>query len=149
MKKNKKTLHSVIVNGVIFKGNKVLISQRSTGERHAPGKWTIPGGKIDRTGGDVFNIIERTLAREIREETGIEIEGEILPVTNNTFIRPNGQHVIALIYKCRYKSGKARPLEDTTACRWVSLVEITSMDFPPNVKGYILKAYGGHSKKQL
>ncbi|HCB35793.1 MAG: hypothetical protein A2W52_01510 [Candidatus Taylorbacteria bacterium RIFCSPHIGHO2_02_49_25] len=140
-KQDKQKLHSIIVNGVIFKGDKVLVSQRSTSESHEPGKWTIPGGKVDRTDGDVFNIIEKTLAREIREETGVEIKDEIQLVTNNTFIRTDGQHVIALIFKCLYKSGKPRPLEDTTDCRWVSLSEVRSMDFPPNVKGYILKSY--------
>lgn len=141
IKKDAKTLHSVIVNGVVFKKNKVLVSQRSMSELHAPGKWTIPGGKIEQTGGNVFNILEKTLVREIREETGIEVKKEMHLAMNNTFIRADGQHVIALIFKCHHKSGSPRPLEDTTACKWVSLDEIRSMDFPPNVKGYILKAY--------
>src|SRR5690554_1333269 len=95
-------LHSVIVNAVIFDGDKVLVSQRSFEEAHEPGKWTIPGGKIDRTEGDVFNIIEDTLAREVMEETGVEIEKEVQMITNNTFIRSNGQHVIAMVFKCKY-----------------------------------------------
>lgn len=134
-------VHSVIVNGVIFNGDKVLVSQRSMEEAHEPGKWTIPGGKIDRTEGDVFNIIEKTLAREIMEETGVEIKDEVELVTNNTFIRSDGQHVIAMVFKCKYKSGDPKPIEDTIDCKWATLEEIKSMDFPPNVQGYILKAF--------
>jgi 8-oxo-dGTP diphosphatase len=134
-------VHSVIVNGVIFNGDKVLVSQRSMEEEHELGKWTIPGGKIERTEGDVFNIIEKTLAREIMEETGVEIENEVKLVTNNTFIRSDGQHVIAMVFKCKYKSGDPKPLEDTIDCKWVTLDEVKSMEFPPNVKGYIEKSF--------
>jgi len=134
-------LHSVIANAVIFDGNKVLVSQRSLEEAHEPGKWTIPGGKIDRTEGDIFNIIEDTLAREVMEEAGVEIEKEVRMITNNTFIRSNGQHVIAMVFKCKYKSGEAKPLEDTIDCKWVTKDEIEKMEFPPNVKNYILKGF--------
>jgi len=135
-------LHSVIVNGVVFNGDKVLVSQRSFEEAHQPGKWTIPGGKIEKTEGDVFNIIEDTLAREVMEETGVEIEKEVKLITNNTFIRSsNGQHVIAMVFKCKYKSGEAKPLEDTIDCKWATKEEVGKMEFPPNVKNYILKGF--------
>lgn len=51
-------LHSVIVNAVVEKDGKILISQRSFDEGHEGGKWTIPGGKIDKTKRNVFNIVE-------------------------------------------------------------------------------------------
>jgi 8-oxo-dGTP pyrophosphatase MutT (NUDIX family) len=79
-------LHSVIVNAVIEKDGMILVSQRSWDEGHEPGKWTIPGGKIDRTEGDVFNIIEKTCAREVEEETGVQIKEEVSLITNNTFV---------------------------------------------------------------
>ena len=42
---------------------------------------------------------------------GVEIEKEVKLITNNTFIRSsNGQHVIAMVFKCKYKSGEAKPL---------------------------------------
>ncbi len=136
------TLHSVLVNGVVFRGDRVLVSQRSMEEKHMPGRWTVPGGKIERTDGDVFNIVEKTLAREILEETGVEIEERVQLVTNNTFIREsNDQHVIVLVFKCEYKSGEAQALEDTIDCKWVGIEEVKQMEFPPNVQGYILKAY--------
>ncbi|OIO19271.1 MAG: hypothetical protein COY69_00235 [Candidatus Magasanikbacteria bacterium CG_4_10_14_0_8_um_filter_32_14] len=110
-------------------------------EGHEPGKWTIPGGKIDKTTGDVFNIIENSLAREIMEETGVEIKKEVQLITNNTFIRSDGQHVIAMIFKCYYKSGETKPLEDTIGCKWATKEEVLKMEFPPNVKNYILKGF--------
>ncbi len=133
--------HLVLVNGIVFNGDKVLLSQRSWDEPHEPGKWTIPGGKVERTKDEEFDIIEKTLKSEILEETGIEIDGEIKLIANNTFLRSTGQHVIALVFKCRYKNGEATPLEDTIDCKWATLEEVKEMEFSPNVKEYILRAY--------
>jgi len=120
-KKFDKIMHSILVNAVVFKGDKVLVSQRSFEEHHEPGKWTIPGGKVERQKEDiVFNIIENTLKKEVIEETGIKIKDKIEFISNNTFVRSNGQHVVAMIFKCKYKSGEAQALEDTIACKWAT-----------------------------
>lgn len=134
-------LHSVIVNAVVEKEGKILVSQRSFEEAHEPGKWTIPGGKIEKTEGDVFNIVEKTCAREVEEETGVEIKEDAYLITNNTFIRSNGQHVIALICLCHWAAGEAQALEDTIGVKWISEDEIDSLEFAPNVKGYIQKGF--------
>ncbi len=133
--------HLILVNGVVFNGDKVLVSQRSWEEPHEPGKWTIPGGKVERTTQEEFSVIEKTLKKEIKEETGIDIEDSVTLITNNTFLRSTGQHVVALVFKCIYKSGDAKPLEDTIDCKWVTKNEVKEMEFPPNVKEYILKAF--------
>lgn len=134
-------LHSVIVNAIVEKDGKILVSQRSFEEEHEGGKWTIPGGKIDRTEGNVFNVVEKTCAREVEEETGVIIKENIYLITNNTFIRSNGQHVIALICLCHWKSKEPQALEDTVNVKWISENEIGSFEFAPNVKGYIQKGF--------
>jgi len=116
--------HLILVNAVVEKDGKILVSQRSLEETHEPGKWTIPGGKVERTAGDVWNIIEETLNKEVMEETGVEITSDAQLLTNNTFIRSTGQHVVALIFLCQWKSGEAKPLEDTTDAKWISEEEL-------------------------
>ena len=69
----KNKLHVVLVNGAVFRNGKVLVSQRSWKETHMPGKWTIPGGKVEKTKGGVYRVIEKTLKKEIKEEVGITI----------------------------------------------------------------------------
>jgi 8-oxo-dGTP diphosphatase len=134
--------HSLLVNAVVFKDDKVLVSQRSWEEAHEPGKWTIPGGKVERTEEETFSVLEKNLAKEVREETGVEIEDGMQLISNNTFIRSSDdQHVVVMVFKCRYKSGEAEPLEDTVDCKWATKEEVEDLDFPPNVKGYILKAF--------
>jgi len=133
--------HLVLVNAVVEKDGKILVSQRSWEETHEPGKWTIPGGKVERTKGDVWNIIEETLKKEVKEETGVEIEDHAELLTNNTFIRSTGQHVVALIFLCHWKKGEAKPLEDTIDTKWVSEEDLKDMEFAPNVKTYIQKGF--------
>jgi len=142
MKNSDSKLHSILVNAVVFKDDKVLVSQRSWDEGHEPGKWTIPGGKVERTDQETFSVLEKNLTKEVKEETGVEIEEDMQLISNNTFVRSSdNQHVVVLVFKCKYKSGEARPLEDTIDCKWVTKEKIEELDFPPNVKEYILKGF--------
>jgi 8-oxo-dGTP diphosphatase len=129
--------HLILVNAVVKKGNKILVSQRSLEETHEPGKWTIPGGKVERTTEETWNVIEKTLAAEVMEETGVKIKEEAFLLLNNTFIRSTGQHVVALIFLCYWDSGEAKPLDDTIDVRWIEKEEIDNFEFAPNVKKYI------------
>lgn len=133
--------HLVLVNAVVEKDGKILVSQRSFEETHQPGSWTIPGGKVERTLGDVWNIIEETLNKEVMEETGVEIKDDVQLLTNNTFIRSTGQHVVALIFLCHWKSSEGKPLEDTIDTKWITEEELKTIEFAPNVRIYIQKGF--------
>lgn len=135
--------HSVITNAVVVKEGQVLISQRGTTEAHDPGKWTIPGGKVEQTEGNVWNILETTVAKEVREETGVQIGDSPRMIADNTFIRSSGQHVLVLIFLCRWKSGEATPLEDRSGVAWVKEKDLGKYDFSPNVERYILMSFAG------
>lgn len=136
-----KKFYSIIVNSIIINDdNKVLIAQRSFEENHEGGKWSIPGGKIESTG-EEHNILLKNIKREILEEVGIEIFDDIVLIYDNTFIRTNSDEVLALIFLCKYRSGEAKPLEDTIDVKWIGKDEINDFEFPPNVKEYILKAF--------
>jgi ubiquinone/menaquinone biosynthesis C-methylase UbiE/ADP-ribose pyrophosphatase YjhB (NUDIX family) len=115
-------LHVVFVSAWIRKGNKFLMSQRSSKDKQAPGIWALPGGKMDLEIGN--DTIENTLRKEIREEVGLEIEEEIKYLSSESFIRSNGHHVVSPIFLVNYKSGKAKALEDQDAVKWMSLNEI-------------------------
>ena len=63
----------VNVEGAIFKDGKWLLIERSILEEHAGGEIIISWGKVDREGPS-FDILERTLHREIEEEVGIKVK---------------------------------------------------------------------------
>ncbi|HRN71276.1 MAG TPA: NUDIX domain-containing protein [Candidatus Woesebacteria bacterium] len=137
-------IYSVITNALVAnQDGRILISQRSFEEEHEPGKWTIPGGKIENNDDEkeIFNVIEKTLSKEVMEEVGVEISGKVQLVTNNTFERSTGQMVLAMVFLTEYKSGDPKPLEDTIDVQWVSKEELDQYTFPPNVKEYILAGF--------
>jgi 8-oxo-dGTP diphosphatase len=56
----------IVVAGVLHRDDKLLIGQRMSGDRHAL-KWEFPGGKVEPG-----ETPKQALARELREELGIE-----------------------------------------------------------------------------
>jgi len=67
-----------VVAAVIFdKKGRVLVSQRALNSKLYPGKWQVPGGKVEK--GE--NHLE-ALKREVKEETDLEIVS-----INNLLIR--------------------------------------------------------------
>lgn len=133
--------HILLINALVIKEGKLLIGQHSYEESHQPGRWSIPGGKVDRTNGDVENIVEETLKREVLEETGIEIQDEVKLIANNTFIRSTGHHVVVLVFLCKWKSGDARPLEDTIDVKWITREEVGQYDFSDGVLRHLNLAF--------
>lgn len=121
--------HVVLVMGFVQKGDKFLITKRHFDDPQAGGTWAIPGGKVDP--GVEVDIIQHTLKEEMMEEVGIEIEDDIALIANDTFVRVSGHHVVALTFLCRWKSGKAQPLEDQEEVKWVTLENLQKMEKMP------------------
>ena len=57
-----------IARAVIFRDETVLLLRRAPEQRVGPGAWQCPAGKQGEG-----EAIEQTLARELREETGLEV----------------------------------------------------------------------------
>ena len=140
--KLEKNKYCVIVNGVVVKDGKILLAQRSLEEKHVPGCWSPPGGKLEETG-TVWHALEKTVKKEILEEVGVEVEDKMYLLANNTFEhKEDDLLVLANVFLCKYKSGEPKPLEDTIAVKWVGEDEIGNYEFThDNVKNYIVKAF--------
>ena len=91
MENQNQYLHEVAITAIIVKEGgstdspetKYLITKRSPTKRRFPGMWTVPGGKMETsdylklpkdTEFYWYNVLERTLWREIKEEVGIDID---------------------------------------------------------------------------
>jgi len=75
-------LHEVAVTAIVRKDGKYLITKRSLTKKKFPGVWTVPGGKLEvsdyadlpkDTKNAWYSVLEKTVRREVREETGLEI----------------------------------------------------------------------------
>ncbi|MEZ4392574.1 MAG: (deoxy)nucleoside triphosphate pyrophosphohydrolase [Polyangiales bacterium] len=112
----------IVVAGVIFDGATVLVTQRMRGA-HLEGAWEFPGGKLEED-----ESPEEALARELREEIGVECEvGEVLDVTH---WRYEQKRVLLIFYAARIRSGEVTDL-GVAAHRWATLRELDGLSFPP------------------
>lgn len=120
-----KKLYVVNVEAAIFKQDKWLIGERSETEDHAPGFFSMIGGKVENATND-NNILEETLKREVLEEVGVHIHDEIRYVKSSSFIADFGKHVIDIVFLCRHKEGEpivCEPDELSSVC-WMTIEEI-------------------------
>lgn len=110
-----------VAAALIFHEGKLLISQRRPDD-HLPNLWEFPGGKVEP--GETF---ESCLAREIREELGVEIAvGRLV----EDLIHAYPEKTVRLrFYQCRMVSGSPEAIH-VQAIRWISREELTQIDFP-------------------
>jgi ADP-ribose pyrophosphatase YjhB (NUDIX family) len=121
--KDNAQFHIVAVKAWIEKDGKFLLAKRGPNELHKPNTWSLPGGKVE-DGKEESYILQKTLVKEIKEEVGIDVTDDIELVYNNSFVRVDGAHVVMLTFLCHYKSGEAKPIEDTSKIKWFSIEEL-------------------------
>ena len=141
-------VHYIAVTGIIKKDNKYLICKRSSNEKVFPGKWCVPGGKIEKndfvnspkdTSDHWLNIFEKVLDREILEETGLKIKN-IGYVSSLCFLRPNGFSTIVVSLFADYDSGEVKlNNEELVDHAWVDLEEAKNYDLIENIYEQIEK----------
>jgi 8-oxo-dGTP pyrophosphatase MutT (NUDIX family) len=127
-----KELHRVTSTAIIYKDGKYLITQRSLDKKAFPGKWTVPGGGLETDdytntspsteAGQWYFALEKSLRREIKEETNLEVE-EVKYLLDLTFIIPDGTPAIVLSFYTNYKSGEVKLDKDNIAYAWVTYEE--------------------------
>jgi 8-oxo-dGTP pyrophosphatase MutT (NUDIX family) len=133
-----KKLHRIALTVIIYRDDgKYLITKRSMQEKAFPGKWTVPGGNLETddyvnlppttAAGQWYNVLENTMRREVRGETGVEI-GKPEYLLDLTFIRPDGIPVVVLSYFASYESGEVIDGDDTTDHAWVTAHEAKDYD---------------------
>ena len=100
---------------------RVFLAKRGREVRNESGMWEFPGGGVE-----FGETLEHALAREVREEYGLEIEvQELLDVVNH-LIPAEKQHWVSPTFLCRVKSG-APSIREPHKCDeigWFTLDEI-------------------------
>ena len=125
-------LHEVVITAIIIKDGKYLITRRSPNKKRFPGMWTVPGGKMETsdylqlskdTEHYWYNVLERTLRREVKEEVGIDI-GNIEYVTSLATIHDDGSPSLMISCMANYVSGDIKlQEEESDQFAWVDLKE--------------------------
>ena len=111
----------VAVGVILDAANRILITRRHD-EAHQGGLWEFPGGKVEPD-----ESVECALARELREELGIE-PGDVasLVVVEHDY---GDKSVLLDVHTVRNFSGDARGLEGQPL-QWVTVDELHEYEFP-------------------
>jgi 8-oxo-dGTP pyrophosphatase MutT (NUDIX family) len=125
-------LHEIAITAIIRRGNTFLITKRSPEKKRFPGYWTVPGGRLEtkdyihldkETKDYWYNVLERTLEREVKEEVGLKIKNVNYLTSLATL---HSGHDPSLVISCTatYASGKVKlQKEEAVDFAWVSLKE--------------------------
>ena len=134
---SKYTPFEVVITAIIIKDGKYLITRRSPEKKRFPGMWVVPGGHLDpedfmgypkETEHYWYNVLEKALTREIKEEVGLEINN-VRYVTSLATEHKDGASSIVISCLADYKAGEVI-LEkgETDKAEWVSLKEAKDYD---------------------
>lgn len=142
-------LHEVVVTAIVVKDGKYLITRRSPNKRRFPSMWTVPGGRLEK--GDYantpkptkdywYNVLESVVRREVKEETGVEINN-IDYVTSLATIHADGTPSIVISVMADYVSGEVvLQEEETDMYEWVNLEEAKKHDLIDGIYEELLMA---------
>ncbi len=125
------------VGAVIIDGERVLLIKRAN--EPSKGEWSLPGGAVE-----VGESLEAALAREVREETCLDITvGPVLEVLDR--IRRDEvdrveYHYVIVDYLCRPYGGTATCGSDAHEVRWAALDDLASFRLTPGIMAVIEKA---------
>ena len=123
--------YSVAITAIIVKDGKYLITRRSPTKRKFPGVWTVPGGTLESTDyinhprdteNAWYNVFERVVMREVKEETGLDIGNLDYLIS---LVADYGEaHGVVVSLMADYRGGEVKlQTEETDDYAWVTLEE--------------------------
>ena len=128
---------------VLDDAGRILMVER--GRPPSQGLWALPGGLLD-----LGEPVRAGVAREVREETGAEIEiVELVDLFEPIHRDADGRiryHFVVIDFWAHYRGGRIAPADDVDDAEWVSLTRLDDLPIEDATRRVVLKA---HSRWQL
>jgi len=132
-----KYLHEVVITAMVLKEGRYLIIRRSKNKKRFPAMWTIPGGRLEiedyinlpkDTENYWYNVLEKTLRREVAEEVNIEID-KIEYITSLATVHEDQNPSLVISCIAEYVSGEIELQEkEADEYKWVTIEEAKNYD---------------------
>jgi 8-oxo-dGTP diphosphatase len=127
------------VGAIIIRRGRILMAQR--GKEPLKGWWSLPGGALE-TG----ELLADAVRREVREETGLEIEPvgvfEIFERIMRDGAGTPEYHYVLIDYVCRVTGGELRAGDDVCRVEWVPRRGLAGMQITEGTLAVIERAFG-------
>ena len=114
-----KQIIQVVGAAIVGENGRVLCAQRGYGP--LIGKWEFPGGKVEKGETD-----QQALAREIKEELGIDII--VQDFIEESYTEYKDKNINLRVYKCKYVSGEINDTEHQSL-KWMKNEELETLDW--------------------
>jgi ADP-ribose pyrophosphatase YjhB (NUDIX family) len=112
------------VSAAILRDGKVLVVRRA--RNPALNLYTLPGGVVE-----AGEKLTDAVAREVREETALEIEPVALAGHREAIVRDREgkieRHFVILCFAARWRSGEPALNEELDDARWIPPAEISGL----------------------
>ena len=106
------------------------------------GQWSVPGGALE-----LGESLKQGVERELREETGVEVEAlEVVEILDRFVRLPDGRiqyHYVLIDYLCRPRGAatEPRPNSDASDALWIARESLGDYGLRPDMMAVIEKAF--------
>jgi ADP-ribose pyrophosphatase YjhB (NUDIX family) len=116
----------------VIRDGALLMVKRGRGPN--AGLWAIPGGKVE-----YGESMPKAAVRELREETGIEVELEGVVWVGDAMGpgHPPDWHYTLVDYRARMIGGRLAAADDAEEVAWVPLGEVLDLPVTPTMPGLV------------
>ena len=139
------------VGGVVIENGRALLIRR--GSEPLLGEWSIPGGTLE-----IGESLQEGVARELLEETGLEVEvQDMIEVFDRIFtengpkapsdtVRPK-YHFVIVDYLCERRGGDAKAGSDVTDIAYAAEDELGKFHLTSTAERVLRRAFAMHRER--